>query len=87
MKCLFPLLSFSCSVTCINTEIFFSRRGCTLLVKRFKGSKAFFGDSREMAKVFAEGESNIVESFWREKDPRSAFIKPLLYTRQADILG
>lgn len=41
-----------------------------------------------MAKIFVEGESNIMKSlsFQREKDLRSAFIRPLLCVRQADIL-
>lgn len=53
-----------------------------------QGVQSLFGDSRETAKIFVEGESNIMESlsFRREKDLQSAFIKPLLCARQADIL-
>lgn len=41
-----------------------------------------------MAKIFVEGENNIMESLscWRQNDLQSAFIKLLLCARQVDIL-
>lgn len=56
--------------------------------EQVQGVESFLWDSRGMAKIFVEGESNIMESlsFQRQNDLQSAFIKHLLCAKQLDTL-